>query len=156
MDKLYLISERNIEKAKTYNNSTIILFKQTYKTNPESPFKTITPAQIAKQIIEASNKKFGTNSTEKAKEICKKTEEDFDIYLLYSDTIHHNLEKKTTLIIENNNELNSIDTNKIFLQPPWPIIIENLRRGYPKHRIFTIDKEDEELFQLNYYYKHIR
>lgn len=156
MKTLFLISEKNIDKAKKLNIKEVIVFKETYKKTFECDFFSITSAQISKYILNAINKDIGTNNPKKAKEIIEKTNKIADFYLIFNDKIIDNLEKKTLIIVENNDQLNAINAQKIFCIPPWPLILEVIQNQYPNHKITSIDSDDDELFKISYYYNNIR
>lgn len=156
MEILYLISEKNIEKAQKLQKKEVIVFIETYKKIFECDFPSITSAQIAEYILNATNQKIGTNNEKKAKKIIEKTYKNTDFYLIFNDKITDNLEGKTLIIVENNEQLNKIDAQKIFCIPPWPLILEVIKTQYPNHKISAIDSYDDELFKISYHYNNIK
>lgn len=150
MKKVYITSTiptQNISDKK------IIVFKESYKIEENNKVRIITSASLALEIIKIANKKIGTNSEEKAKQITDKLSPDFELYLVYSDPIPNkeSLTNKVLLIIEQNQIINEIDAQKIILLPPWPYILDKVQNMYPNHKLEALTEEDESIFRVNYF-----
>lgn len=155
MKKVYITSKI---PPKILQDQKIILFKESYHIEENNAITTITSASLALEIIKITNKKIGTNSEEKAKQITNTISHDFELYLVYSDPIPNkeSLTNKVLLIIEQNQIINEIDAQKIILLPPWPYILDKAQNMYPNHKLEALTEEDESIFHINYFNKLIK